>query len=361
MSELIESPNITLEPTPWTEISDPAVLAKIPLVSVHMITYNHAPYIAQAIEGVLQQKTNFPIELIIGEDCSTDDTRKIVFEYQKKYPDIIRIITSEKNVGAKKNSYRTTKAWRGRYIAFCEGDDYWHNNCKLQIQAEYLDCHSEYGLSYSSYDVYHVKKNVKIKDFNKYRKWEHPENVCVEDFVKGNNPIVIHILTCTVMVRRDLCERIIESDPYLHQSGHFLMGDTQLWAELANIAKFHYVPESLATHCITENSATRSKDIKKVLRFHISGAELMKYLCDKYALSPEIKKIHENNCRYNSLMLAFYSKNFDMADEVRKKSISFSGKDWIKYLGAKNIIFYYGYIFWTMVRKIYKKEYVHWQ
>ena len=85
----------------------------VPLVSVKMITYNHAPFIAQAIEGVLQQKTNFPFELIIGEDCSTDGTREIVFEYQKKYPDIIRVITSDKNVGAKKNGIRTMKAVSG--------------------------------------------------------------------------------------------------------------------------------------------------------------------------------------------------------------------------------------------------------
>jgi glycosyltransferase involved in cell wall biosynthesis len=73
-----------------------------PLVSVKMITYNHAPYIAKAIEGVLNQKVNFPIELVIGEDCSTDGTREIVSDYQKKYPDIIRVITSDKNVGMKK-------------------------------------------------------------------------------------------------------------------------------------------------------------------------------------------------------------------------------------------------------------------
>ena len=82
---------------------------KEPLVSVKMITYNHASYIGQAIEGVVGQKTTFPFELVIGEDCSTDGTREIVFEYQKKFPDIIRVITSDKNVGGKKNSRRVTK------------------------------------------------------------------------------------------------------------------------------------------------------------------------------------------------------------------------------------------------------------
>ena len=103
-----------------------------PLVSVHMITYNHAPYIVKAIEGVIQQKTNFPFELVIGEDCSTDGTREIVFEYRKKYPDIIRVITSEQNVGAIKNGYRTEKACRGKYIAYCEENSLGLGNPSLE-------------------------------------------------------------------------------------------------------------------------------------------------------------------------------------------------------------------------------------
>src|SRR4030042_6002267 len=121
-----------------------------PLVSVKMITYNHAPYIAQAIEGVLQQKTNFPFELVIGEDCSTDGTRAIVLEYQRKYSDIIRVITSDNNVGAYENIRRTSKACRGRYVAFCDGDDFWHDPSKLQKQTDYLETHPECGLVYSS-------------------------------------------------------------------------------------------------------------------------------------------------------------------------------------------------------------------
>jgi glycosyltransferase involved in cell wall biosynthesis len=80
---------------------------------------------AIAIEGVVQQKADFPFELVVGEDCSTDRTREIVMEYQKKYSDIIRVLIFEENVGAKRNGLRTERACRGKYIAFCEGDDYW--------------------------------------------------------------------------------------------------------------------------------------------------------------------------------------------------------------------------------------------
>ena len=96
-----------------------------PLVSVVTITYNHAPYIAKCIEGVLMQQVNFPMEFIIAEDCSTDGTRTICEEYAAKYPDLIRLITSEHNVGYNPNELRAMKAVRGKYIAYCEGDDYW--------------------------------------------------------------------------------------------------------------------------------------------------------------------------------------------------------------------------------------------
>ena len=89
-----------------------------PLVSVKMLTYNHEPYIAKAIECVLAQKTNFAFELVIGEDCSTDGTREIVFDYAQRFPEIIRVITSDQNVGMKKNSKRVNAALRGKYIAW---------------------------------------------------------------------------------------------------------------------------------------------------------------------------------------------------------------------------------------------------
>ena len=311
-----------------------------PLVSVKMITCNHAPYIAQAIEGVLQQKVNFPIELVIGEDCSTDGTRKIVFECQKKYPDIIRVITSDHNVGMWKNLYRMRKPCRGKYIAYCEGDDYWQHPCKLQKQVDYLESHPECGLVYSSYDVYHAKSKKKTKDFIKYRKWEIPENPRISDFVEGKSVLGLAILTCTVMLRRSIYEQIIESDPYLY-SGHFLMGDTQLWAEIANLTRLHYIPESLATHILTEESATRSKDKKKVLRFEISNCELMLYLCNKYKLPSSIKNIYELSWCHASLRLAFHARDAELADEVRRKKKPFTCKEWLRYYGAKHLAIYH--------------------
>lgn len=328
-----------------------------PLVSVKIITYNHAPFIVQAIEGVLQQKTSFPFELVIGEDCSTDGTREIVFEYQKKHPDIIRVVTSDKNVGMKKNGLRTLNACQGKYVAFCEGDDYWQSPYKLQKQVDYLEGHPECGLVYSSYDVYHVTSGKKINDFITYRKWKIPENPSISHLLEGKGVP----LTCTVMIRQDLCKQIIAADPYLHQSGHFLMGDTQLWVEISTLAQLHYIPESLATHNITVESVTRSEDVTKELRFSISGAELILYLCNKYNLPKQLKDKYQNYYDECSLKLAFHARNKELADKVRRKKKTFTWVEWLRYYGARNAMLHQPLRLAALFRNLYRKKHSHWR
>jgi glycosyltransferase involved in cell wall biosynthesis len=122
-------------------------------VSVLMITYNHERYIAQAIESVLMQKTSFPCELVIGEDCSTDGTRRIVVPYQQNHPDRVRVLLHERNLGSKANLDATLRACRGQYVAVLEGDDYWTCPQKLQIQADFLDEHPDYSICFHKVEV----------------------------------------------------------------------------------------------------------------------------------------------------------------------------------------------------------------
>ncbi len=328
-----------------------------PLVSVNMITYNHEPFISRAIEGILNQKVNFPIELVIGEDCSTDRTREIVFNYQKMFPDIIRVITSEKNVGASENGKRTLKNCRGKYIAFCEGDDYWHNFDKLMKQIEFMESNPEYGMVFSDYDVYFFNSGETIKSFIKYRKWEAKDDYSISEILLGNHGI----LTCTVVIRRDIFNRIVESDPFLHQSGHFLMGDNQIWAEAATITKIKIINESLATHIITDESATRSKDKRKKMRFALSNIELILYLCDKYKLPSEVRKKFEEEWKIRNLNNAFHLQNADLADEIRKQKKSFTLHEWLWYFGAKSRLIHLLISSALLILDVFKKKHSEWR
>ncbi|NFE95394.1 glycosyltransferase family 2 protein [Clostridium botulinum] len=114
------------------------------IVSIVVITYGHEKYIRQALDSVLMQTVNFNYEIIVGEDCSPDKTRKILKEYETNYPDRFIMIYRERNVGARRNAYDVQKRCRGRYIAYLEGDDYWTDEYKLQKQVDFLESNKDF-------------------------------------------------------------------------------------------------------------------------------------------------------------------------------------------------------------------------
>jgi glycosyltransferase involved in cell wall biosynthesis len=134
------------------------------MLSVCCVTYNHEKYIHQAIEGFLMQKTTFKYEILIGEDCSTDNTRKIIEEYVLRYPDKIKLITSEFNVGAHKNAERVSKEVKGKYIALCDGDDHWTDPLKLQKQVDFLE--QNHGYIMCCHYSKRIKENNEIHYMN---------------------------------------------------------------------------------------------------------------------------------------------------------------------------------------------------
>jgi len=115
-----------------------------PTLSILCMTWNHERFISKTLDSFLVQKTNFPFEVVIGEDMSTDKTLDIVKSYQEKYPHIIKLIFGPENVGYFKNFDRTLNACRGEYVAYCEGDDYWTDPKKLQRQVDFLNAHPDY-------------------------------------------------------------------------------------------------------------------------------------------------------------------------------------------------------------------------
>lgn len=130
---------------PCQEISSPEALCRHPLVSVVMLAYNHAAYIREALEGVLMQETDFAFELLVGEDCSTDETRAICLDYQRRHPDRLRVLTSQENVslGISGNLLRVCRRCRGTFVAMCEGDDCWTDRAKLKKQVAYMKAHPD--------------------------------------------------------------------------------------------------------------------------------------------------------------------------------------------------------------------------
>jgi glycosyltransferase involved in cell wall biosynthesis len=132
-----------------TSSQNPPTSARVlPKVSVAMITYNHEKYIAQAVESVMMQETNFDYEVVVGEDCSSDRTRQILLVLQKKYPERLKLLLHENNLGnyGSGNLKATLEACQGQYLAILEGDDYWTSAHKLQKQVDALQKHPDWSI-----------------------------------------------------------------------------------------------------------------------------------------------------------------------------------------------------------------------
>jgi glycosyltransferase involved in cell wall biosynthesis len=121
-----------------------------PLVSVHLLTYNHAKFIAQSIESVVNQQTNFLFEIVIGDDHSTDGTSQIVDQYAAQYPDLIKVVRGKTNGGPQPNSIRILENSQGKYMAALEGDDYWIDPLKLQKQVDFMERNPDFAICFTN-------------------------------------------------------------------------------------------------------------------------------------------------------------------------------------------------------------------
>jgi glycosyltransferase involved in cell wall biosynthesis len=203
-----------------------------PKVSVLMVTYNHENFIAQAIESVLMQKTDFPFELVIGDDCSTDGTREIVREYSLKYPGIIRAVLRERNIGARENFRQVFLASRGRYLALLEGDDYWTDSRKLQLLADVLDAHPETAIC-GHRTIRHDEDGAR------------PDKV-IEESPPGFYDLEAMLPRCFLHTSSVMFRRVIEEPPAW--CSHLLMGDLPLFVEVARHGNICFLDECMAVY-----------------------------------------------------------------------------------------------------------------
>lgn len=166
-----------------------------PLVSIMMTTYNHESYIEKAIESVLMQETSFDFEIIIGEDCSTDNTRQIIRDYQEKFPDRFKVKFWEQNVGPKENFMALRNMCKGKYLCVLECDDYWGDPVKLQKQVEFLEASKDFVLCYHDSDV--VDEDGKLVREHRYdvnRDWTKDEMIAGKGFATTNTALYRNVV-----------------------------------------------------------------------------------------------------------------------------------------------------------------------
>lgn len=256
----------------------------IPLVSVLLVTYNHEQYIRKTIEGVMMQQTNFPFELVIGEDASIDQTRAICEEYQRLYPEHIILLPSSSNLGLNQNFLRTFKVCRGKYIAYLEGDDWWITIDKLQKQVDILNQES---------DVVLVHTNCKICNVKTGRYQDHLINFqgdCIREKGQGLEGVIAEfeghfrpMKTSTVCYCQSAMLEILNGDEFLFSNPEFPTQDFQLFQEMCIRGRFAFIDEDTTVIGFHDSISAPDDEIKRV-RFRYGFYKIGIYLIDKYQL-----------------------------------------------------------------------------
>lgn len=224
-----------------------------PEVSICCITYNHAKYIRDALDGFLMQKTTFPIEIIIHDDASTDGTADIIREYEAKYPDIIKPVYQTENQYSKgvRNFLTIFPMAKGKYIAMCEGDDFWTDPKKLQIQYDFMESHPDYSLCmHGRYNLDYFNKRYYPAPYPRNFREEKIE--CAHYFASA-----VTFYTQTLFIRVSAFQVVLQD--IIRDCTGAPMGDIQIVYHLALVGNVRFIPRRMATYRQAVGSAMHSE------------------------------------------------------------------------------------------------------
>ncbi len=275
------------------------------MVRVSCMTYNHAPYIKDAMDGFCMQETKFPFVCTIMDDASTDGEPEVIKNYLQTHFDlddksvarneetedshlyfarhktnkncyfaVVLLKYNHYSIKMTKNPYISEWVDSVKYVAICEGDDYWIAADKLQRQVEFLENHPDYGMCYCNFQVYDVAKDLYIQNPN--AKYEG-----INDLILKN-----YIATLTTMFRRDLSRKYInEINP---KSKNWGMGDYPRWLWMELESKIYYIDEVVATYHKLPESLSHSTNHQKRMAFLESSRDIRLFFANKYAMGKDI-------------------------------------------------------------------------
>lgn len=298
------------------------------LVTVSCLTYNHKPYIEDAMNGFCMQQTDFPFICTIFDDNSTDGEQDVIKQYleknfimddettmMRKETDDYVLIYTRHNTNTncffavyflKYNHYQLNKSripyllpeWNDiKYLAICEGDDYWTDPLKLQKQVNYLETHPECGLVHTKHKQY-VEETGKFKDG-----WAEET-----DFEK--NLIRNRICTMTTCYRSSF---LVDYAKEIQRSPNWPMGDAPLWLYIMSKATSKLIPDETGVYRVRRESASHSDNIEKNIRFLLGGFDMKLYF---------IKKYHKEE--YQRINAVYVVKELKRLSYLYNKSIDFN-------------------------------------
>ncbi len=311
------------------------------MVDVMMPVYNHERYIAQAIESIATQKTNFRFRLFVADDCSKDNSRSIITKYAGLYPDIVKPVFHEKNLGASANGKYLNSLAKSKYVAICEGDDYWIDPYKLQKQVDFLEANPDYTICFTDVEIL----NERGVFADEYFQRKDGDTYTIEDFILS----VQNIIPTPTIVFRNLLPNPMP-DFYLDTIG----ADRLIQICIAHHGKAKHLKEKTAMYRDHSQGLTKSKELEeRGLKAKMSlYKNLNKYFDYKYDAIFR-KRLFD----FSKTNLIFESRNKNGLAKLRHYWGAMS--DYLKYsekINWKEVAYYHMVLFFPSLLKLKKSE-----
>lgn len=304
------------------------------MISVLMITYNHERFIEAAVNSVLSQQTEYPFELVIGEDHSPDATGEKVDRLAAAFPHIIKVVRAESNIGIAANFCMTFRACSGKYMAILDGDDYWTDPHKLQKQVSFMEANPDYGFVHSDVNHYYEDSGLMETAVNKSNKVSVPDGRLFPMLVR---PQPLFIKTATVCFRKELASAF---DLERAERENWPLIDLLLWMDITYHTNAHYFDEVFATYRLLNESASRTASPEKKYHYHKELYRLKKIYVEKYNCSEDVKAKLEENYYRSLIRIAFNLNDKTLAREsagyLKKKKLKLTKKERIMLVSTGN-------------------------
>lgn len=300
------------------------------LISVIIPSYNRADTVGQTIDSILAQQVDADIEVIIGDDCSTDNARNVLLKYKEQYPNIIQLIFHEQNIGLGANWAICAQTCKGKYICNCDNDDYWHNPHKLQLQLDYMESHPNSNILITNHRT-HNRNTGEITECQAYI--DHKN---IQQSMWGG----ASFCNATIMYRADFLKSHVNLDEFI--SRRLSLQDWPIWVILTAYTDIDQLPDSTATFGIETVSITRANSVEQLAKRYQADKEVYRYLCElfpnKFQFDEKGWDMYVNG---RLLSKAFEMQMYKCARQYGKECV---GVSHVKQVCSQNFLLFYCFI-----------------
>lgn len=307
-------------------------------ISVIIPSYNRAATLKETLGSILSQEVNAELEIVIGDDCSTDNAREVILQYHQQHPETIHYFFWEENMGLGSNWLSCLKHCSGDYVCNCDNDDYWHNPQKLQLQLDFMEEHPDIDMCHTDYRTMNRISGV-VKE-------TRCQSVSFEGEDQQMSVMNGHFVCCnaTVMYRRASLIKYLPIDDMIDH--HFTLQDFSVWMFLAAHNSFAELHISTATWGVETESITRPKSLEPLKKRMEKERDCYKYICTAFPEKfPYDEGVYSDYCNALYMSCAYRLGDFTEANHYAKQlGNNISKSDKRKKRMAMNTVSFYVYL-----------------